>query len=45
MLPEQDRQLRLSQGLLDVLEAWAAREGASAEERSLAQQLHDDFSR
>ncbi len=41
----QDRVLRLSAGLLDLLKEWSTREGAGEEERQLAKQLYEDFSR
>lgn len=41
----QERILRLSQPLLDLLHEWSGRPAASQEERTLAQQLHEDFSR
>jgi hypothetical protein len=41
----QERILRLSQPLLDLLQEWSARATASEEEKTLAGQLHADFSR
>ncbi len=43
--PLQDSRLSLSQGLLDLLQRWAGDAGATPEERELAKQLHEDFSR
>ena len=45
ILRSQQRVLRLSKNLLDLLGEWAGREGAAPEERTLAKQLHEDFSR
>jgi len=40
-----NRVLRLSSSLLDLLKVWSRREGIIEEEKRLAKQLYDDFSR